>query len=73
MELPSEGALNAALSRAGYGHNRKQCVLTDTPECGVCFLYVNRPVRTRMPGGVGRAVAAGPYAMGVMSPSDVRA
>jgi hypothetical protein len=26
-----------------------------TPECGVCFLYVNRPVRTRMPGGVGRA------------------
>ena len=43
------------------------------PECGVCFLYVNRPVRTRMPGGVGRAVAAGPYAMGVMSPSDVRA
>ena len=27
----------------------------DTPEYGVCFLFVNRLVRTRMPGGVGRA------------------
>ena len=36
----------------------------DTPECGVCFPHVNRPVRIRMPGGVAGAqsVMAVPYA-----------
>ena len=28
---------------------------TDTPDNHVCSLFVNRPVRTRMPGGVVRA------------------